>query len=40
MHGQAGLQNKGGMYGIARRRDGEDGVEELGVTWEMILTQG
>lgn len=38
MHGQAGLRDKRGMYRTARRREEEDGVEELGVTWEMILT--
>lgn len=40
MHGQAGLRNKRGMYRVARRREGGDGVEELGVTWEIILTHG
>lgn len=40
MHGQAGLRNKRGMYRSARRWEGEDAVEELGVTWEMILTHG
>lgn len=36
MHGTAGLRNNRGMYRIARRREGDDGVEELGV----ILTHG